>query len=261
MGRDEGRRKAPAAGRRLRARQRLGRLPARRRPPRHAPRRDPPLPARPRRREVGRHERGRDDAGSPRGDHRAAPRARTSRGTAAAGSGTRSSSTPTARYEGDEVAAVAAETRAQAYDALRAIRVEYEELAVRPRRRARRLKPDAPPLHDGGNRVGDPTEYERGDVDGRLRRGRRRRRGDVLDGLRDPRPDGGPRLGRQVGRRTGSRSGTRPRASSPSSSRSPRRSACRSRTSASSAHYMGGGFGSKLEAGKYTVDRGAPLRR
>ena len=33
-----------------------------------------------------------------------------------------------ARHEGDEVAAVAAETRAQAYDALKAIRVEYEVL-------------------------------------------------------------------------------------------------------------------------------------
>ncbi|RXM21964.1 xanthine dehydrogenase family protein molybdopterin-binding subunit, partial [Citrobacter sp. AAK_AS5] len=33
------------------------------------------------------------------------------------------------RHEGDEVAAVAAETRAQAFDALKAIRVEYEEFA------------------------------------------------------------------------------------------------------------------------------------
>ena len=68
-----------------------------------------------------------------------------------------------ARHEGDEVAAVAAETRAQAYDALKAIRVEYEVLAfVLDPREA--LKPDAPLLHDGGNRYGDPPEYARGDV-------------------------------------------------------------------------------------------------
>jgi xanthine dehydrogenase YagR molybdenum-binding subunit len=69
-----------------------------------------------------------------------------------------------ARHEGDEVAAVAAETRAQAYDALKAIRVEYEELAfVLDPREA--LKPDAPLVHDGTNRYGDPAEYKRGDVE------------------------------------------------------------------------------------------------
>ncbi len=69
-----------------------------------------------------------------------------------------------ARHEGDEVAAVAAETRAQAYDALKAIRVEYEPLAfVLDPREA--LKPDAPLLHEGTNRYGDPAEYRRGDVD------------------------------------------------------------------------------------------------
>ena len=68
-----------------------------------------------------------------------------------------------ARYEGDEVAAVAAETRAQAYDALKAIRVEYEVLAfVLDPREA--LKGDAPLLHEGTNRYGDPAKYERGDV-------------------------------------------------------------------------------------------------
>ena len=68
-----------------------------------------------------------------------------------------------ARHEGDEVAAVAAETRAQAYDALAAIKVEYEVLAfVLDPREA--LKPDAPLLHEGTNRYGDPARYERGDV-------------------------------------------------------------------------------------------------
>jgi len=68
-----------------------------------------------------------------------------------------------ARHEGDEVAAVAAETRAQAYDALKAIEVDYEELAfVLDPREA--LKSDAPLLHEGTNRYGDPSRYERGDV-------------------------------------------------------------------------------------------------
>ncbi len=68
-----------------------------------------------------------------------------------------------ARHEGDEIAAVAAETRAQAHDALKAIRVDYEELAfVLDPREA--LKPDAPLVHDGTNRYGDPSEYQRGDV-------------------------------------------------------------------------------------------------
>ncbi len=69
-----------------------------------------------------------------------------------------------ARHEGDEVAAVAAETRTQAYDALKAIRVEYEVLAfVLDPREA--LRPEAPPIHDGGNRYGEPSEYKRGDVE------------------------------------------------------------------------------------------------
>lgn len=68
-----------------------------------------------------------------------------------------------ARHEGDEVAAVAAETRAQAYDALAAIKVEYEVLAfVLDPREA--LEPSAPLLHEGTNRYGDPARYERGDV-------------------------------------------------------------------------------------------------
>lgn len=67
------------------------------------------------------------------------------------------------RHEGDEVAAVAAETRAQAFDALKAIRVEYEEFAfVLDPREA--LAPDAPLVHDGGNRYGEPARYERGDL-------------------------------------------------------------------------------------------------
>ncbi|KPK02648.1 MAG: aldehyde oxidase [Gemmatimonas sp. SG8_28] len=68
------------------------------------------------------------------------------------------------RYEGAAVAAVAAETPYQAFDALRAIAVDYEVLPfVADERRA--LEPDAPRIYDEGNRVGDPQRYARGDVE------------------------------------------------------------------------------------------------
>jgi CO/xanthine dehydrogenase Mo-binding subunit len=70
---------------------------------------------------------------------------------------------PVCRHEGEVVAAVAADTPYRARDALRAIRVDYEELEfVSDERDA--LEPGAPPVHEGGNRVGDPQVYERGDL-------------------------------------------------------------------------------------------------
>ncbi len=71
---------------------------------------------------------------------------------------------PRCRYEGETVAAVAAETPYQAWDAVRAIRVEYEIMPfVSDERRA--LDPEAPKVHDEGNQVGDTLHYERGDVE------------------------------------------------------------------------------------------------
>src|SRR5512143_275247 len=70
---------------------------------------------------------------------------------------------PHCRYEGEEVAAVAADTPQQAHEAARAVAVEYEELPfVVDYEEA--LKPGAPAVHDGGNRNGEPDKYERGDV-------------------------------------------------------------------------------------------------
>jgi CO/xanthine dehydrogenase Mo-binding subunit len=68
------------------------------------------------------------------------------------------------RFVGDEVAAVAAETPAQAEDALALIEVRYEPLpAVLEAEEA--LRPGAPPVHPGGNRVGgEPLRVQRGDV-------------------------------------------------------------------------------------------------
>lgn len=70
---------------------------------------------------------------------------------------------PHCRYAGEEVAAVAAETPHQARDAARAVVVEYEVLpfVVDPEAA---LKPDAPRVHEGGNRLGDPRVTQRGDV-------------------------------------------------------------------------------------------------
>jgi CO/xanthine dehydrogenase Mo-binding subunit len=69
---------------------------------------------------------------------------------------------PHCRYEGDEVAAVAARTPYQASDALKAIKVEYEKLPFVIDDSA--LKPGAPKLHESGNSTGDPRVTKRGDV-------------------------------------------------------------------------------------------------
>jgi xanthine dehydrogenase YagR molybdenum-binding subunit len=71
---------------------------------------------------------------------------------------------PLCRYEGEAVAAVAAETPDQARDALRAITVEYQQLPfVADETTA--LADGAPAVHEGGNQVGEPSRYQRGDVD------------------------------------------------------------------------------------------------
>ena len=71
---------------------------------------------------------------------------------------------PVCRYEGEEVAVVAAETPWQAWDAVQAIAVVYEERPFVSDVEAA-LKPNAPAVHQGGNRAGDPTRYERGSVE------------------------------------------------------------------------------------------------
>jgi xanthine dehydrogenase YagR molybdenum-binding subunit len=68
-----------------------------------------------------------------------------------------------ARHEGEEIAAVAADTIYQAWDAIRAIKVEYEVLKhVTTFEDA--LKPDAPAVRDGGNKPDASKPYVRGDV-------------------------------------------------------------------------------------------------
>ncbi len=70
---------------------------------------------------------------------------------------------PHCRHEGEEVVAVAAETLPQAFDAIRAIEVEYEVLPFVIDDEAA-LAPDAPAVHEGGNVVGKPSVRERGDL-------------------------------------------------------------------------------------------------
>lgn len=67
------------------------------------------------------------------------------------------------RHEGEEVAAVAADSALQARDALAAIAVDYELLpfVIDPEQA---LAPGAPALHEWGNRVGETMVRERGDV-------------------------------------------------------------------------------------------------
>jgi xanthine dehydrogenase YagR molybdenum-binding subunit len=68
------------------------------------------------------------------------------------------------RHEGEAVAAVAADTPHQARDALRSIRVDYRVLPFTVDE-FDALAPGAPPVWPDGNRVSEPQTSERGDVD------------------------------------------------------------------------------------------------
>lgn len=71
---------------------------------------------------------------------------------------------PECRYEGEEVAVVAAESPQQAWDAVKAIEVEYERLPfVSGMEEA--VKEGAPAIFEGGNYAAATTKYSRGDVD------------------------------------------------------------------------------------------------
>jgi CO/xanthine dehydrogenase Mo-binding subunit len=71
---------------------------------------------------------------------------------------------PLCRHEGEEIAAVAAETPYQAWDALKAIKVKYEILPfISDETKA--LDPKSPAIYPEGNRAGDVQTYERGNVE------------------------------------------------------------------------------------------------
>ncbi len=72
---------------------------------------------------------------------------------------------PHLRFQGDEVACVAAESEKIAEEALKLIDVEYEELPFVVDA-GKAMQPDATKLYDEGNIVGGkPSVYERGDVE------------------------------------------------------------------------------------------------
>ncbi len=162
VGRDPRRRQGRRADRRLRAAQRRGRLPLRRGPPGHALRRDPALPARPREgRQGGRRRRG-DDARRARRDHRRHARGRPAlvlqphrvhqavRPASAASRARRWPRSPPRRRSrrGTRCAPSTSSTRCS------------------PSwwTSTRRSSPAPPPSSAGGNRVGEPETYSRGDV-------------------------------------------------------------------------------------------------
>jgi xanthine dehydrogenase YagR molybdenum-binding subunit len=70
---------------------------------------------------------------------------------------------PHCRYQGDEIAAVAARTPYQAWDAIQAIKVTYESLPF-VIDEASALKEGAPKLYETGNTSGNPSGSTRGDI-------------------------------------------------------------------------------------------------
>ena len=68
------------------------------------------------------------------------------------------------RFEGEAIAAVAAETSYQAWDAVQAIKVQFDVLPALSDE-LKSLQAGAPLVHDGGNRVKPPDRYHRGDVE------------------------------------------------------------------------------------------------
>jgi xanthine dehydrogenase YagR molybdenum-binding subunit len=155
------------------------------------------------------------------------------------------------RHEGDEVAAVAAETRAQAYDALKAIKVEYEVLAfVLDPREA--LKADAPLLHEGTNRYGDPAKYARGDADAGFAAADAVVEGTYSTGCEIHAP---MEVHGSVVKWDGNRLTVWDTTQGVFEVQERVAQALKLPLANVRVigHYMGGGFGSKLEAGKYTV--------
>ena len=106
-------------------------------------------------------------------------------------------------YQGDPVAAVAADTEERALDAARLMRVRYERAAAPRQRRA----------GDGAGRAGGVPERQHAHGHGgrnrrsrrRLRQGRARRRSDLFDARDQPRLPRDARHGLRVGRRQADR--------------------------------------------------------
>ena len=155
------------------------------------------------------------------------------------------------RAEGDEVAAVAAETLPQALEALKAIKVEWEVLpfVLSPEKA---LEEKAPKVWDEGNRVADPVIYTRGD----LAKGFAEADVVLEESYRTPCEIHVPM---EVHGSVVSWDGPRLTIWDTTQGVYAVQGTVAQRLGLPLAnvrvigHYMGGGFGSKLEAGKYTV--------
>ncbi len=155
------------------------------------------------------------------------------------------------RHEGEEVAVIAAETPLQASDAIRAIEVEYEVLPFVIDDEAA-LDPSAPAIHEGGNVVGEPRVRERGDLEAGFAEAdvvveRTYRTKCEIHAPMEPHGS----VARWDGNRLTIWDTTQGVFSVQEAvARAMRLPLANVRVI---GHYMGGGFGSKLEVGKYTV--------
>lgn len=162
------------------------------------------------------------------------------------------------RFEGEAVAAVAAETPQQAADALRKIAVEYDVLDYVVEE-ARATAEGAPQLHDGGNVTGTDS-YERGDVAKGFEEADvvRERSYRTECELHTP-----LELHGCVARWDGDRLVVWESSQGVFAVQSTLASALKMPLSQVRVigHYLGGGFGSKLQPGKYTVIAALLARR
>jgi xanthine dehydrogenase YagR molybdenum-binding subunit len=166
---------------------------------------------------------------------------------------------PHCRHEGEEVAAVAADTALQAHDAARAVVVEYEELpfVVDP---DEALAPDAPKVHDWGNLLGQPRVTTRGDVAA----GFAAADAVVEMTFRTPVQMHTPmEVHCSVAQWDGDRLTVHDSTQGVYAIREALAGALKLPLASVrvASHYMGGGFGSKLELGKYTVIAALLARR
>ncbi len=159
---------------------------------------------------------------------------------------------PNVRYQGDEVVCVTAETEKIAEDALRLIEVEYETLPF-VTDAVKALKDDSPKVHDWGNLPrNNPDKYSRGDIQKGLQEA------DVIiedtfttqvvvHNTTEPHCSAAKWEGSKLTVWDSTQAIFNVRDSIAASLQMP---ASRVRVI---KKYMGGGFGSKLEAGKYSV--------
>ena len=163
------------------------------------------------------------------------------------------------RFAGDEVAAVAAETIWQARDALRAIKVDYEPLPFSVTADDA-MKDGAATVFDKGNQPGPPATYQRGDVTKGFAEADAvvEQAFELATEIHSPLEPHGC-VARWEGRRLTIWESTQGvYAVQKDVAEALKLPLASVRVI---GHYMGGGFGSKLEAGKYTIIAALLARR